>query len=76
MPAPGAYPLGWSGRYPLHTAAWDGRLAELAAELTAKHAEGTLAAWPPPQPPTPSRLLCPGRLSHPRRMPVSVWRQC
>ena len=47
MPPPGGGRRG----YPLHAAAQDGRLADLAAELTAKHAEGTLAACPSPRPP-------------------------
>eukprot|EP01045_Picozoa_sp_COSAG04_P022305 COSAG04_NODE_2502_length_4005_cov_2.639017_1_plen_186_part_10 len=46
----------------LHNAVSEGRLADLAAELTAKDAEGTLAAGAPCRAPHPT----PPALSHPR----------
>ena len=38
---------GDAARHPLHAAAYDGRLADLGAGLTAKQADGTLAAGAP-----------------------------
>ena len=52
----------------LHAAAEEGRLADLPAELTAKDAEGTLAAGTPCR--APPNSPCP--LSP---APGSVWRQ-
>ena len=57
---------GDAARYPLHAAAFEGRLADLAARLTAKGARGTLAAGTPCAPrPTPLP-------SHPRRVCVAA----
>ena len=61
----GAKP-GDAARFPLHAAAADGRLADLGAGLTAKDAEGTLAAGAP----------CPAQLPPPFLIRARVvWRQ-
>ena len=44
---PGAKYEGDAARYPLHAAAEEGRLADLAAGIRAKEAEGSLAAGAP-----------------------------
>ena len=58
---PGAKYEGDAARYPLHAAAEEGRLADLAAGIRAKEAEGSLAAGEP----HPLRMLSRVALPHP-----------